>query len=147
MRDLYIQYIAVDSIHTATALEAASLGQLGQAASLDSLQVATIDPAQQAALAEAAADPNSLAALGVGISGWVRWRWVFQSDVMLVEISFSVDNLTTKLATLASGSKSLDGFRSSHEQQRKSGAKLKPIGLMTVVNTVMRASFLGPIPT
>lgn len=44
--------------------QAASLGQLGQAASLDSLQVATIDPAQQAALAEAAADPSSLAALG-----------------------------------------------------------------------------------
>ena len=78
-----MQYIAVDSIHIATALEAASLGQLGQAASLDSLQVATIDPAQQAALAEAAADPNSLAALSVGISGWLRWRWVFQSDVTL----------------------------------------------------------------
>lgn len=47
--------------------QAASLGQLGQATSLDSLQslqVAAIDPAQQAALAEAAADPNSLAALG-----------------------------------------------------------------------------------
>lgn len=43
------------------------MGQLGQATSLDSLQslqVAAIDPAQQAALAEAAADPNSLAALG-----------------------------------------------------------------------------------
>lgn len=83
------------------------MGQFGQAASLDSLQVATIDPAQQAALAEAAADPNSLAALGVGISGCDSVRWMVSDPHM--------------------------------SSQEKVGAKLKPIGAMTVVNTIMRA--------
>ena len=91
MRDHYIHTVHCSRFHTHRypALEAASLGQLGQAASLDSLQVATIDPAQQAALAEAAADPQQpcgfvsgdlrVAAMAVGFS-----------ERCDVEISFSV---------------------------------------------------------
>mmetsp|Transcript_84012 Transcript_84012/g.133158 ORF Transcript_84012/g.133158 Transcript_84012/m.133158 type:complete len:406 (+) Transcript_84012:86-1303(+) len=44
--------------------QVASLGQLGQATTgLESMQLAAVDPAQQAALTEAQVDPNSLAVL------------------------------------------------------------------------------------